>query len=197
MSKGEQTRELILRRAAPVFNQRGYYGTSLSDIMAATGLEKGGIYNHFSGKDQLALEAFDYAVELTRQQLREALRGRTHAMDRLKAMLEVFGDMATGRVLPGGCPILNTAVAADDALPALRERARAAMDEWLAFVRRTVERGIERGELRPQRDVDGLATLIVATLEGAVVLTRLYGDNGHMNRAVDFLAGHFDATLRP
>ena len=58
MSKGEQTKELILSQAAVVFNRQGYFGARLDDIMRATGLEKGGIYNHFASKDDLALQAF-------------------------------------------------------------------------------------------------------------------------------------------
>ena len=54
MSKGEQTRERILARSAQLFNRQGYFGSSLADIMRETGLEKGGIYNHFSSKEQLA-----------------------------------------------------------------------------------------------------------------------------------------------
>ncbi len=61
MRKGEQTRHEIIRKAAPIFNQRGYEGAALSELMEATGLEKGGIYRHFESKEQLAGEAFDYA----------------------------------------------------------------------------------------------------------------------------------------
>jgi TetR/AcrR family transcriptional regulator, transcriptional repressor for nem operon len=67
MRKGELTRERIVRRTAPLFNQQGYFGASLADIMRATGLEKGGIYNHFGSKEALALEAFDYAVDAVEQ----------------------------------------------------------------------------------------------------------------------------------
>src|SRR6202044_3514737 len=61
MRKGEQTRQEIIRRAAPIFNQKGYGGPAPSDLMKATGLEKGGIYRHFDSKEMLAAEAFDYA----------------------------------------------------------------------------------------------------------------------------------------
>ena len=74
MRKGEQTRQKIIRKAAPIFNQRGYDGAALSDLMKATGLEKGGIYRHFDSKEQLAVEAFDYAW-------RETLRARIHDLD--------------------------------------------------------------------------------------------------------------------
>ena len=60
MTKGEQTRRRIVEAAAPVFNKRGYEGASLSELMAATGLKKGGIYRHFASKEELAAEAFDY-----------------------------------------------------------------------------------------------------------------------------------------
>src|SRR5580658_4888713 len=64
MSKGEKTRQKIICKAAPIFNQRGFDGAALSDLMRATGLEKGGIYRHFNSKQQLAGEAFDYAWHL-------------------------------------------------------------------------------------------------------------------------------------
>ena len=66
MRKGEETRHEIIRKAAPIFNQKGYEGAALSDLMEATGLEKGGIYRHFDSKQQLAAEAFDYAWKLAR-----------------------------------------------------------------------------------------------------------------------------------
>ena len=56
MRKGEQTRQEIIRKAAPIFNQRGYDGAALSDLMRATGLEKGGIYRHFTGCRDIDLQ---------------------------------------------------------------------------------------------------------------------------------------------
>lgn len=193
MSKGEQTREAILKKAAPVFNRQGYAGASMSDIMAATGLEKGGIYNHFGSKDQLALEAFDYAFELVSQQLRAGLQGKTHSVDRLLVMAELMRNQADDTPLPGGCPILNTAVEADDTHPALRERARNAMNNWMGFIRRNVTRGIERGEVRADTDAEQVATVVIAALEGAVMLTKLFGDPNYMNRAVDHVTTYIES----
>jgi TetR/AcrR family transcriptional repressor of nem operon len=62
--KGEQTRQDIIRKAAPIFNQKGYEGAALSDLMRATGLEKGGIYRHFESKEELAGDAFDHAWKI-------------------------------------------------------------------------------------------------------------------------------------
>jgi len=72
-TKGERTKAHIVATAAPIFNERGFVGTSLNDILAATGLEKGGIYRHFESKDELAVAAFDYAVKMLQARQRRAL----------------------------------------------------------------------------------------------------------------------------
>jgi TetR/AcrR family transcriptional regulator, transcriptional repressor for nem operon len=195
MSKGEQTREMILARAAQLFSRQGYFGSSLSDIMHETGLEKGGIYNHFTSKEQLALEAFDYSVELVRQRTRLAFAGKTNAVDRLLAIITVFQGLVEDPPLIGGCPILSTAVEADDAHPVLRERAREAMDSWRTTIHRIVKKGIERQEIRPEVEADTLATLLIATLEGAIMMSKLYGDNVHMRRVVDYLTNYINTTV--
>jgi len=195
VSKGEQTREMILAQAAQLFSRQGYFGSSLSDIMHETGLEKGGIYNHFSSKEQLALEAFDFSVELVRQRTRLALAGKVNAVDRLLAIVAVFQGLVEDPLLGGGCPILNTAVEADDAQPALRERARNAMDSWRETIHRIVKKGIDRQEIRPGVDADVLATLLISSLEGAIMMSKLYGDNVHMRRVVEHLTNYIITTV--
>ncbi len=196
MNKGEQTRELILARAAGLFSRQGYFGSSLSDIMDETGLEKGGIYNHFSSKEQLALEAFDYAFELVQQRMRLALSGKFNAAERLLAIVSYFQELVEDPVLAGGCPILNTAIEADDAHVGLRDRARAAMDSLRSTLRRIISKGIERHELRPGIDADACATVFIATLEGAVMLSKLYQDTLHMRRAAEYLREYVATHLR-
>jgi len=183
MGKGEETRERILARSAQLFNRQGYAGASLADIMRETGLEKGGIYNHFSCKEQLALESFDYAYELVRQRVRLALVGKFNAIERLLAIVSVFQSEVDDPPVAGGCPILNTAIEADDANEVLRDRARTAMDDWRATIHRIIHRGIERGEVRPTTDAEEVASLLIATLEGALMLSNLYKDPIYMERA--------------
>lgn len=194
VTKGEATREMILEKAALLFNRKGYFGASMSDIMEATGLEKGGIYNYFSSKDDLALQAFDYSVDLMREQYAQAIRGQSNAIDRLKAVMAIFVRLTEED--EGGCPVMNTAITADDAHPALRQRALDAMQEWHDFIRRIVLRGIQRGEIRSEGNPDEVATVIYAMLEGAVVMTRLTHDPVHMQRIIDHLASYFETSLR-
>src|SRR5260370_8362334 len=147
MRKGEQTRQEIIRKAAPIFNQKGYDGAALSDLMRATGLEKGGIYRHFSSKEELAAEAFDYAW-------RETLEARVHdldavasSVDRLKQLLANFVERRG--IIPGGCPLLNTAIDTDDENSVLRERPRSALRGWRDYVVSSIRIGIKSHQIRP------------------------------------------------
>src|SRR5262244_733191 len=172
MRKGEQTRQEIIRKAAPIFNQRGYEGAALSDLMKATGLEKGGIYRHFESKQKLAAEAFDYAWKLAMDTRFEGTQETSNAVDRLKQIVRNFRDRRTGLV-PGGCPLLNTAIDSDDGNPHLRGKARKALALWLNHLQSIIEEGQRKAEIRSDVGAAELATLIITTLEGSLMLSRL------------------------
>jgi TetR/AcrR family transcriptional regulator, transcriptional repressor for nem operon len=187
MSKAQETKARIIEQASALFNQQGYAGCSISDLMQVTGLQKGGIYNHFQSKDELALAAFDFAADRVQQKFRGALKGKRHAIDRLIAVLSIHEHMLDDPPIQGGCPILNTAVESDDAHPALRERAQLAMNNWRDLIQRIVNRGITRGELRSTVDADTVATILIATIEGAVMLSKLYDDAAYLKQATAYL----------
>ena len=187
MSKGEQTRIMILEKAAVVFNSKGYHATSLSDVMRITGLEKGGIYNHFASKDELALATFEHVVGKIRVALAESVRGVRNALERLDRVVSVFRRMARGFPVPGGCPVMNTAIEADHAHPGLCAVARKTMDEWRRFLGGIVASGVERGELSESADAGQLSYFIISTLEGAIMLGSLYGEPGIVDDAASGL----------
>jgi TetR/AcrR family transcriptional regulator, transcriptional repressor for nem operon len=189
-TKGERTRRGILEKAAGVFNTKGYFGSSMSDLVREIGLEKGGIYNHFGSKEELALEAFDYAAGTMRERFQAALEGKEGALERLFAVVDVLGGLAVDPPVAGGCPILNTAVESNDAHMELKERAREAMSGWLRLIGGIIKEGVRQGELRPDTDPRETASVVVATLEGAVMLSRLYDDPAYMKRSVDHLKDH-------
>jgi TetR/AcrR family transcriptional repressor of nem operon len=196
MRKGDRTRQAILEHSAALFNQHGFAGTSLSDVMRATGLEKGGIYRHFVSKDELALEAFDHAYGQLRRHYLHALRGKRNAIDRLNALVRVFGSLAEGAPLAGGCPIMNTAIDSDDTHPELLLRARSAMDEWMTLLCSILQAGISKGEIRPGTDPDDYAAQIIARLEGSLMLSRLFDDSAFIDHARAELMAIFDRDLR-
>jgi AcrR family transcriptional regulator len=196
MTKGDITRETILEKAVTLFNVYGYSGTSLKDIMDATGLQKGGIYNHFESKEALAVAAFDYAMARISDLMVHAIRGKRDPLERLDALIGFFEGYFEKPPIEGGCMLLNTAVESDDAYPVLREHARHWMSQWRELIRRTVDRGIERGKMRPTLVPDEVATLVIGTLEGAMMLSKLYDDATHIDRAVVYLRQYVDTQVR-
>ncbi len=195
MRKGEQTRQEIIHKAAPIFNQKGYDGAALSDLMRATGLEKGGIYRHFDSKQQLAAEAFDHAWKLAMDARFEGTHEISNAVDRLKQIVRNFRDRRTGLV-PGGCPLLNTAIDSDDGNPQLRAKARQALSSWLDRLQAIGEEGKRRGEVRSDVDSAKLAMLIVSTLEGSFMIRRLQKKDGPLDLAVDHLEEYLESKVR-
>lgn len=187
MSKAEVTKALIIRSSAKLFNQKGYAGSSLSDIMQATGLKKGGIYNHFKSKDEIALAAFDYAVSLVQQRTWEVVRTQKSAIARLQALLDNHLDYLENPPLTGGCPIMNTAIESDDAHPKLRHKAMSAMESWHSLIVKIVRRGIKKSELKSDIEPETVASFLISTIEGAIMMSKLYGDGVHLQRAIAVL----------
>jgi TetR/AcrR family transcriptional repressor of nem operon len=192
MHKGEQTRQRIIEQAAPLFNQRGFAGASMQDIMEATGLEKGCIYRHFSSKQELAAEAFRYALQQAMEARTAHLAEIPNALDKLRQMVQTFAERPSP--VPGGCPLMNTAADADDTNPELRDLARNGVRAWKNRIVAIIRAGIRRGEINPATNPASLANLIVATLEGALMIVRLEGSREAMKDAQGALACVLDAA---
>jgi TetR/AcrR family transcriptional regulator, transcriptional repressor for nem operon len=187
-SKGAATRLRIAKQAAPVFNTHGFYGASLDELVRATGIKKGGLYNHFPSKEALALAAFDFALARFRERFVKAVENTPRAADRLHAIVHTMLRSYADPAVAGGCVLLNTAVESDDAaLPALRERTQIAMRDLLRFTGAQIKLGMQTGELRADVDPRLCASVIVSTCEGAVMLSKLFGDDAHVRRATEHL----------
>ena len=195
MRKGEATKREIIRRAAPIFNRKGFDGTAMSDLMRATGLEKGGIYRHFNSKEQLAAEAFDYAWRAAANARLEGIDAIPNSVDRLKQFVRNFRN-PRGSLVPGGCPLLNTAIDSDDGNPLLRRKAQRALNAWLARLSGVVAEGKRRGEIRAQVHPKEVAFLIVSTLEGSLMLCRLERSNAPLDLACRHLEEFLEDRAR-
>jgi Transcriptional regulator len=180
MKKGDRSRERIVAMSAELFNQRGYAGASINDIIEATGIKKGGIYRYFNSKDEIALEAYEHAVGVVGSKFTEAENMTNTAADRLLSFFHVYADVVHNPPFVGGCPLQNTAVESDDTHPLLRERAKLSLSQTLARMKAIILEGIEHGEFKPNLDVDAMATFALSLLEGGIMLSKLEGSNRHM-----------------
>jgi TetR/AcrR family transcriptional regulator, transcriptional repressor for nem operon len=180
MKKGDQTRERIIMKSAELFNRQGYAGSSINDIISATGIKKGGIYRHFASKDEIALEAYNYAAGVVGSKFSEAIDKADSAAGRLLAFFHVYQDVVNNPPFIGGCPLQNTAVESDDTHPALRQRAQRGLLGTLDAMMSIIDEGIQKGEFKQNLDADALASFAFSLLEGGIMLSKLEGSNRHM-----------------
>lgn len=148
MSKSENTKQFIVEKTAPVFNTKGYAGTSMNDIMSATGLSKGCIYGNFENKDEVALAAFDYNHNQVNEHMQVRIAATDNSIERLLVYPDTYRNYFRYPYLRAGCPILNTSTEADDTHPKLRERAKKALDFWKTSIENQIKRGISRNEIK-------------------------------------------------
>jgi TetR/AcrR family transcriptional regulator, transcriptional repressor for nem operon len=187
ISKSERTKQFIVERTAPVFNEKGYAGTSLTDLTNATGLTKGSIYGNFENKDEVALAAFDYNFNQVTVYIKGKILAAEHSIDRLLVYPKVYRDFLKIPFLRSGCPILNTSTEADDTHPKLRARAAGALAFWKSSVENQVKRGIQRGEIKPETNPTEFAVILMSLIEGAVMQAKVSGRPTELRIAMNYL----------
>ena len=195
-TKGEDTRALIIERSAELFNVYGYHGTSLRDVMTATGLQKGGIYNHFANKDEIAIAAFDYAFSRVIRRFRKKLDLAENSTEKLHAIIDVFKDYVLRPEIRGGCPIVNTAIDATDSHPELKERAQAAIQVLEDYIMIKVEDGKESGEFVSSADSRRAAVYFFTSLEGALMLSRVSETTKYLDFTTEALERFIETELK-
>jgi TetR/AcrR family transcriptional repressor of nem operon len=173
LSKAERTRLFILETTAPIFNKKGYAGTSMSDLTEATGLTKGSIYGNFANKEEVALAAFDYNSAKIRKQVQERIQKASTYYDKLLVYAQVYHSFTRANFPAGGCPILNTAVDADDTNPLLKDKAAQAVLRWKKSIENLVQAGIEAGEFKEDADISGTALSMIALIEGGIMIAKV------------------------
>jgi TetR/AcrR family transcriptional regulator, transcriptional repressor for nem operon len=181
MSKADQTREFIITKTAPIFNTKGFEGTSLSDLTKATGLTKGSIYGNFASKDEVALAVFDHNLQKVQATINAEMGKYDSAKDKLLVYVHVYDNFLKHPFPTGGCPILNTATESDDTHPDLKKRANNAVHAWKNKIVRLIEQGIAEKEFKKTTDPEAKALTLIATIEGAIMITKLTGKINYLN----------------
>ncbi len=187
MSKAERTKQFIVEKTAPVFNAKGYAGTSINDLMNATGLSKGSIYGNFENKDEVALAAFDYNFGKITAYLKSKISATENAVERLLMYPRTFRNFLTLPFLQAGCPVLNTSTEADDTHPLLREKAANALISWKKSIENQVKRGMERKEIKPDTNPTEVAVILISMIEGALMQAKVSGKTTELKIAMSYL----------
>jgi TetR/AcrR family transcriptional regulator, transcriptional repressor for nem operon len=150
---------------------------------------------HFESKEKLAGDAFDHAWKIAMDTRFQGTEKISNTVDRLKQVVRNFRDRRTGLV-PGGCPLLNTAIDCDDGNLKLRAKARQALSSWLDRMESIAAEGQRRGEIRSDVDSGKLAMLIASTLEGSHMMSRLQKKEEPRDLAVRHLEEYLETRIR-
>ncbi|WP_157245172.1 TetR/AcrR family transcriptional regulator [Nonomuraea typhae] len=173
--RGERSRESILARTVALASVDGLSGLTLGRLAEAAGVSKSGFFAHWRDKEELQLDAVDWAA---RQWVDHIVRPAMHApagVRRLLAMHEARLRFYEDGVLPGGCFFFVAQAEFDDRPGPVRDKVAKAMSDWLKAVRGMAEEALALGELLPGTDPGLLAFEINALGEATVAHARLIG----------------------
>jgi AcrR family transcriptional regulator len=178
----EATRQRILKAAFRVFIEKGFHRASIDDVVAASGLSVGAIYNYFPNKDELIRASIDD----TGREETEALLADTQAVGSIWDRMErAMGGWWRGTVeIPGGPAFLADAWGEASRRPLIRDLMARRFERSVMFSTVILRESVNRGELPAELDVDGLARTFAALLDGMVLE---YVFSGGTLRLVDAL----------
>ena len=181
--RGRASRERIVERAADLFAERGVAGTGLDEVLAAAGAGKSQLYHYFRGRDELVEAAVGYRCAQVLAGLTEAL-GDVASLAGLEQALAGFVAGFEQMGLPG-CPIGSLAAEVAERNEGARMQAAAAFGAWQQLFADALERMREQGELRADASPGRLATALLASIEGGMVLSQTRKDPASLHIAVD------------
>ncbi|MGD8703852.1 MAG: TetR/AcrR family transcriptional regulator [Desulfosarcina sp.] len=180
-----RTRRLIIETAAPIFNKKGYTGTSMADLTSAAGLTKGSIYGNFKDKDDVAVHAFQHNINLIFDFFSKELKAAPSTLDKLLAYPRGFRKIYPMILAYGGCPILNTAVEADDTHAVLRKMAVDVLAKWKKSIVGLIHKGVDEGDFDPATRAHNTADILISLMEGGSVLAKITGETSYILNAID------------
>lgn len=173
MTKGERTRQHIIEKTAPLFNKKGFDGTSLSDLTETTGLTKGALYGNFADKDEIALEAFKYSIQKVKEVAQAKVEKADTCRKQLFALFDFYGEYVFDPPIPGGCPMLNMAIEADDHRTAMRKVVTKELMDTINFITSLLDKGIKAGEFKKDIKSNEIAYTLFCSIEGALMFARV------------------------
>lgn len=186
MSKAELTKLRIIKEAAELFNSRGYSNTSISDIMQATDLKKGGIYNHFKSKEDLVRAAFNYCSHNTSKILLNRLSKEKSLLARLKVFVDLYSDLAQDIPIQGGNPLIKAAIECDNF--EIRELVESAANFQLVLLRKIINQGILAKEISSTTQVEQASIMILSLLQGMSLISELYENKKYFDEVEKYVA---------
>lgn len=192
MKKAERTTRYIIEKVAPIFNKKGVYGTSLNDLTSATALTKGSIYGNFQNKDDLAEACYQQNLKMLQRGFYHAITLNGGAKAKLLDLIQFYRDHFNEICAMGGCPIMNTAIEADDGYPLLQEQVKDTFSKWRIELVNILKQGQINKEFTRTFEADQMASIYIAMIEGGLLLGKTLEDSKYFFDVLDNLEDMID-----
>lgn len=186
MTKAERTRQFIIEKAAPIINRKGMAGTSISDIMDATKLAKGGIYGNFESKEAICAEALQYLLNGISAAIEARLSIKSTYKEKFFELLDYYKGLL-GKEGYYGCPMLNFGTEADDTNIVIKQQVSKAITVTENLIYKLIKGGIDAGEFSDTLDASSFAVKAFAMIEGGMWISRVQNNSRQMRLIVDLL----------
>ncbi len=194
---GRRTRRDVVEKALQIFSVKGYYNTSINDILEATGLTKGGLYAHFDGKEALWDAAYERAVEVWRGIVFKGVRDIPDPLDRIGRTIENdLRGYVCGEVFAGGCFFFNMLVELSGQDPAMSGRIMEGFRRFAALLAAWLEEAKAAGRLKPGVRTGELAAFLVVSMNGAAALYAATRDPRFSRTVERQLRAHVESLKR-
>jgi AcrR family transcriptional regulator len=192
VNKSERTKNYIVEAASPIFNKKGYAGTSISDILAGTGLTKGSIYGNFKNKDELAVAALEYNFNRAAKSIYFSVNSKGNACDRLIVFVESFRRYYDIIMHYGGCPVMNAAVDSDDGNPLIKKKVIKFIKLWKQSIASIIKDGKKQKEITGDSNAGDISMLFISIIEGSLMLSKATGEKKYIENAIDHIVSQIE-----
>ena len=193
--KSEKTTKFIIETVAPIFNQKGYSATSMTDITKATGLTKGAIYGNFENKEALAIAAFQKNVNDLLKRISEHQEQSSSPLQKIYLITHFYRTYYDFSKHLGGCPILNVGVDANNQDTALLEEVRSIIIKTQNNIAKLVNLGKEAGEIKQTIDSQKFAKRLYSHIQGAVFMTFTMDDTDYLNQSINEIDNYIKKNI--
>jgi AcrR family transcriptional regulator len=194
-TRKSNSRDKIVSESLKLFSLKGFNNTSISDILAATHMSKGGFYNHFKSKEELFTAVLSEARRVWRIQNLADLDKSDRQIDRLKKILTNFREryLKDAVHFPGGCVFITLSVELDDQLPHLSSQLSDGFERTKALLRRYLDRAKEEGEIRSDISTSDVSEILFSGILGASVVYGLDKSDSQLGRNIKALIRYLES----
>ena len=183
--KGYLTRRNIIEKSLQLFSVKGYYHTSINDILTATRLTKGGLYGHFAGKEAIWQAVYDEAVSIWRERVFSGVRDRTDPLTRITTFIENdLRNYLGADIFEGGCFFLNMLVELSGQSDPMSKQILRGFVNISKLIQAWLDEAADQGLLKPDLNHKEIANFIVISLNGAAALYTSTRDNAVVDQTI-------------